>query len=63
MNEHEDNYQRTEEDQIFNSPQKWFVREKWSEYATIRKDSNRRSFIRYLTLTSTKTYDVDFLNH
>lgn len=60
MNKHEDNYQRTEEDQIFNSPQKWFVREKWVEYATIRKNSNRRPFVRYLTLTSTKTYDVDF---
>ena len=61
MSEHEDTYERTEEDQIYNSPQKWFVREKWVQYAVNRKRANRRDFIRFLTLTSTKIYDVEFL--
>ena len=60
MSEYEDKYKRTEEDQIYNSPQKWFVREKWVQNAVNRKRTNGRDFIRFLTLTSTKIYDIEF---
>jgi hypothetical protein len=59
MNNAEGDFNRKEEDQIYDSPQKWFIREKWAQHATIRRDSNRRSYIRLLTLTSTKTYDIN----
>lgn len=51
---------RSEEDQIYNTPEKWYVREKWVRYAQERKDKNRRDFIRLLTLTSTDCYDIEF---
>jgi hypothetical protein len=51
---------RSEEDQIYNTPEKWYVRDKWVRYAQERKDKNDRDFIRLLTLTSTNCYDVEF---
>ncbi len=50
----------SEEDEIYNTPEKWYVRDKWVKYALERKTKNQRDFIRLLTLTSTKCYDVEF---
>lgn len=52
---------RSEEHEIYNTPEKWYVRYKWAKYAIKRKKKNDREFIRLLTLTSTKCYDVKFL--
>jgi len=51
---------RSEEDEIYNTPEKWYVRDKWAKHALERKKKNHRDFIRLLTLTSTKCYDVKF---
>lgn len=56
----EQHFVRSEEDQIYNTPEKWYVREKWIKCAQERKEKNHRDFIRLLTLTSTKCYDVKF---
>jgi len=50
----------SEEDKIYNSPEKWHVRTKWVHYASVRKQKNNTDFIKFLTLTSTKCYDVRF---
>ncbi len=44
----------------YTTPEKWYVRDKWAQYAFGRKQKNERDFIRLLTLTSTKCYDVRF---
>lgn len=54
-------FNRSQEDEIYNVPEKWYVREKWLEYTTERKQKNNRKYIRFLTLTSVKGYDVEFL--
>ena len=51
---------RSEEDQIYNTPEKWYVREKWIKCAQERREKNNIDFVRLLTLTSTKCYDVEF---
>ncbi|MFB0556035.1 MAG: hypothetical protein ACETWQ_22250 [Phycisphaerae bacterium] len=56
----EEHFVRSEEDQIYNTPEKWYVREKWIKYAQERKEKNHRDFIRLLTLTSINCYDVEF---
>lgn len=56
----EQHFVRSEEDQIYNTPEKWYVRDKWFNCAQERKEKNQRDFIRLLTLTSTKCYDVEF---
>jgi hypothetical protein len=48
----------SEEDQIYNSPQKWYVRAKWVNYASRRKERSGKKHINLLTLTSTKCYDI-----
>ncbi len=48
----------SEDDKVYNTPEKWFVREKWAYFASNRKSKNKRKFIRLLTLTSTKAYDI-----
>jgi hypothetical protein len=58
MNDKEEPFSRSDEDQIYNTPEKWYVRVKWAYYAFERKRKNKRDFIRLLTLTSTKCYDV-----
>ena len=55
-------YISSEDDKVYNTSEKWFVREKWAHYALIRKDRNKRKFIRLLTLTSIKAYDIIFLS-
>lgn len=55
-----EHFVRSEEDEIYNTPEKWYVRDKWAKYALKRKEKNKREFIRLLTLTSTKCYDVEF---
>jgi len=55
-------YIGSEDDKVYNTSEKWFVREKWAHYALIRKDRNKREFIRLLTLTSIKAYDIIFLS-
>ena len=48
----------SEDHKVYNTPEKWFIREKWSEFALNRKKMNKRKFIRLFTLTSIKTYDI-----
>lgn len=50
-----------EDDKVYNTPEKWFIREKWLNFALNRKSKNKRKFIRLLTLTSIKAYDITFL--
>lgn len=59
----EEYFVSSEEDQIYNTPEKWYVRDKWVYYASKRKEKNQRDFIRLLTLTSTKCYDIDFFKN
>lgn len=49
------------DDKVYNTPEKWFIREKWVNFALNRKNKNKRKFIRLLTLTSIKAYDIIFL--
>jgi len=55
-------YIGSEDDKVYNTSEKWFVREKWANFALIRRDKNKRKFIRLLTLTSIKAYDIIFLS-
>ena len=55
-------YIGSEDDKVYNTSEKWFVREKWAQYALIRKEKNERKFIRLLTFTSIKAYDIIFLS-
>jgi hypothetical protein len=43
---------------LYNTPEKWYVRQKWVESAIQRKIENNRHFLRYLTLTSIPVYDI-----
>jgi len=54
-------YIGSEDDKVYNTPEKWFVRERWANFALIRRDKNKIKFIRLLTLTSIKAYDIKFL--
>lgn len=47
-----------EDDRVYNTSEKWFVREQWVNFALKRRDKNKRKFIRLLTLTSIKTFDI-----
>jgi hypothetical protein len=58
MNTPEEPFLSSEEDQIYNSPEKWHVRTKWVHYASRRKEKSRKNYINLLTLTSTKCYDI-----
>jgi hypothetical protein len=60
MNTPHEPFLSSEEDRIYNSPQKWHVRAKWVNYASARRQRNNTDFIKLLTLTSTKCYDVRF---
>ncbi|MCK4326306.1 hypothetical protein KAW55_06075, partial [bacterium] len=50
-----------EDNKVYNTPEKWFIRERWLKLALDRKNKNKRKFIRLLTLTSIKAYDIIFL--
>jgi len=50
-----------EDERLFNTPQKWYVRRKWLEYSINRMRKNNRSFIRLLTLTCTQVYEIRLL--
>ena len=54
-----------EDERLFNTLQKWYVRKLWLKYCIERKDRNNQNFIRMLTLTCTQTYEVKLLldNH
>lgn len=54
-------YIEKEDERLFNTRQKWYVRKKWVEYSIIRKDKNNRGFIRLLTLTCTQVYEIKLL--
>jgi len=58
MNTLEERFLSSEEDQIYNSPQKWHIRTKWIHYASRRKEKSGKNYINLLTLTSTKCYDI-----
>jgi len=58
MNTPHEPFLSSEEDQIYNSPQKWYVRTKWVHYASRRKERSGKNYINLLTLTSTKCYDI-----
>jgi hypothetical protein len=50
----------SEDDKFYNTPEKWYIRDKWAKYALERKKKNGINFVRLLTLSSTKCYDVEF---
>ena len=58
MNTSEEPFLSSEEDQIYNSPEKWHIRTKWIHYASRRKEKSGKNYINLLTLTSTKCYDI-----
>jgi len=58
MNTSEEPFLSSEEDQIYNSPEKWHVRTKWVYYASKRKERAGKKYINLLTLTSTRCYDI-----
>lgn len=51
----------SEDNRIYNTAEKWFMRAKWLDFALNRKKTNKKKFIRLLTLTSIKAYDINFL--
>lgn len=57
-----DYFSKRTDEEIFNTPQKRFIRrEVWSHYATRRKDKGHLRFIRYLTFPAVGCYDVKIL--
>ena len=58
MNTPHEPFLSSEEDQIYNSPEKWHVRTKWVHYASRRKERSGKNYINLLTLTSAKCYDI-----
>ena len=60
MSEQQEPFLSSKEDQIYNSPEKWYVREKWAAHASQRKQKSGKNFVNLLTLTSTKCYDIRF---
>ncbi|MFA4934411.1 MAG: hypothetical protein WC568_01120 [Candidatus Methanoperedens sp.] len=57
-----DYFSRRTDEEIFNTPQKRFIRrEVWSYYAIRRKDKGHLRFIRYLTFPAVGCYDVKIL--
>jgi len=50
-----------EDERLFNTLQKWYVRKLWLKYCIERKDRNNQNFIRMLTLTCTQIYEVKLL--
>ncbi|GEM_PF-433008 len=58
MNTLEETFLSSEEDQIYNSPQKWHIRMRWIHYASRRKENSGKNYINLLTLTSAKCYDI-----
>jgi hypothetical protein len=51
----------SEDDKVYNTPEKWFIRELWAKFALNRKKKNKKQYIRLLTLTSIKAYDIILL--
>lgn len=51
-----------EDERLYNTLEKWYVRKKWLEHAIKRKEKNRATFIKYLTLTCSQAYDVRFFD-
>lgn len=54
-----------DDERLFSTPQKWYVRKLWLKYCKARRDRSNQSFIRILTLTCTQIYEVKLLldNH
>lgn len=45
---------------LYNNPEKWYIRDKWKEYAILRKQKKGKNYVNYLTLTCTQIYDVKY---
>ena len=52
-----------EDQRLYNTVEKWYVREQWLNHARRRLATNKRNHIRYLTLTCSLVYDVLFLKN
>jgi hypothetical protein len=50
-----------EDQRLYNTCEKWYIRDEWLHFARRRLEANGRRFIRYLTLTCSLAYDVIFL--
>ena len=50
-----------EDQRLYNTSEKWYIREEWLHFARRRLAANGRTYIRYLTLTCSLAYDVIFL--
>lgn len=57
-------FSRKDDEEVFNTPQKKFIRhEVWGKYAEIRKKKSELEFIRYLTFPAEGCYDIKILEN
>ncbi|MHC3129886.1 MAG: hypothetical protein IBV52_07420 [Candidatus Bathyarchaeota archaeon] len=53
-----------EDEALYNTNEKWYIRRKWLKYCEDRIAKSNRDHMKLLTLTCTKTYDIQlFLEH
>lgn len=49
-----------EDEEVYNTPQKWYIRKKWVEHALIRKSRISSDNLKILTLTCCEVYEIKY---